>query len=136
MNEKRGAPRQKSLLRRIVYFGGSPCAVECLVRDVSETGARLKFQLPPAPADVLDLYIPIKGQNFRANVRWQQNDEIGVVFATAPALAASQASASTAPRTSDDDLAKRVQRLETEIAALRQLVRRLQQTIGSKIEVA
>lgn len=134
MNEKRGAPRQKSLLRGIVYFGGSPCAVECLVRDVSETGARLKFQLPPAPCDALDLHIPIKGQKLHAHVRWQQNDEIGIAFTAMPSAAA-RPPVTPAATTSYEDLAERVQRLETELAVLQQLMRKLQQKTANKSDV-
>ena len=75
-------------------------------------------------------HIPIKDQKIRANVKWQQNDEIGIAFASAFALATPQSSALAAPQASDDELVKRVQRLETEITALQQLVKRLQQKIG------
>jgi hypothetical protein len=69
-------------------------------------------------------------------VKWQQNDEIGIAFASAFTLAPPQSSALAAPQASDDELIKRVQRLETEITALQQLVKRLQQKIGNKIEAA
>lgn len=136
MTEQRKAPRQKSLLRGYVYFGNSPNAVECIVRDISEIGARLKFQYPPAAVEVLDLHIPVKGQKPHANVRWQQNDEIGVVFASVSALAAPPSSTVAAPQPPEAELAKRVYRLEAEIVALQQLVKRLQQKIGSKADAA
>lgn len=134
MDEKRSASRQKSFLRGIVYFGSSPCAVECLVRDISETGARLKFQLPPAPCDALDLHIPIKGQKLHAQVRWQQNDEIGIAFTAMPSVAA-RPSAIPATTGSYEELAERVQRLETELAVLLQLMRKLQQKTANKSDV-
>jgi len=143
MVERRDALRQKSLLRGIVYFNGGNCAVECIVRDVSETGARLKFQRPPTAANVLDLHIPNKGQRLRANVRWHQNDEIGVAFestliSSESALVSSvpQLSAAAVPTADNGDLAKRVQHLEAEIVALRRLVKRLQQKISDENEAA
>lgn len=128
MSDKRGAARQKSLLRGFVYFGNSPSAVECIVRDISETGARLKFQNLPIIADALDLHIPAKGHTLHADVKWYQRDEIGVAFVKASALGD--------PCAVDGELSERVKRLEVEIAALKQLVRRLQQNSGSKSEAA
>jgi hypothetical protein len=136
MTEQRNAPRQKSLLRGFVYFGNSPSAVECIVRDISEGGARLKFQYPPAPVEVLDLHIPIKGQKLHAYVRWQQNDEVGVAFAAAPALGAPQPSPLLASPAPESELARRVQRLEADITALQKLVKRLQQQVGNNMDAA
>jgi hypothetical protein len=65
MKEQRQAPRQKSFLRGFVYFGNSPSAVDCLVRDISDTGARLKFSGGFPAADIIDLHIPIKGHPSR-----------------------------------------------------------------------
>jgi hypothetical protein len=134
MTDKRGKPRQKSLLRGVVYFDGSPCAVECTVREMSAAGARLKFDTAPLPADSFELDIPMRGQKLRALVKWQRDDEIGVAFADAEAAAA-PAGAAVSPG-SPEELAARVMRLEGEIAALQGLVRRLQQKINSKTEAA
>ena len=81
MVEKRGKPRRKSLLHGFVYFDDNPCAVECVVREISEAGARLKFDMALAAVDSFELDIPIRGQKLRAEVKWQRDNEIGVVFA-------------------------------------------------------
>ena len=129
MTEKRHSPRQKSFLRGYVYFGNSPSAVDCLVRDFSDTGARLKFSGAPAVTEILDLHIPVKGQSFRSRVQWHADDEIGVNF---DCLAA----AGTSAHEGDVDLANRVNRLEAEISALKQLVKRLQKNTDNKTEAA
>ncbi len=129
MTEKRHALRQKSFLRGFVYFGNSPSAFDCLVRDISDTGARLKFSGPPAYTEMLDLHIPVKGQSFRSKVQWHTGDEIGIVF---DGSAATDADANMG----DVDLASRVHRLEAEIAALKQLVKRLQKNTDHKTEAA
>lgn len=119
MSDRRNVSRQKSLLRGFVYFDNSPSAVECVVRDISETGARLKFQNFPAIADTLELHVPVKGQKFRANVEWHEDGEIGIAFfdASEPSNAAPPAG----------ELFARMNRLEAEIAGLKKLVNRLQQ---------
>jgi PilZ domain len=131
MVEKRGKPRRKSLLHGFVYFDDNPCAVECVVREISDAGARLKFDMALAPVNSFELDIPIRGQKLRAEVKWQRDHEIGVVFAER-----SEESVAAAAQTSSDELATRVLRLESEIAALRRLVRRLQQQLNSKSDAA
>jgi hypothetical protein len=128
MTEKRDAARKKSFLRGLVYFGNSPSATDCLVRDISETGARLKFSSPPASTDNLDLHIPVKGSTFHATVSWRNGDEIGVSFVTSAVADASPAS--------DGELAARVARLEAEIAALKQLIKRLQKNTDAITDAA
>lgn len=116
-DERRRATRQKSLLRGLVYLGNSPSAVNCLVRDVSETGARLKFAGPITVPDMLELHIPTKNQVLRGKVRWREPEEIGIAFLTENAVGGGSPS--------EADLAYRVERLEAEIAQLKQIVRRL-----------
>jgi uncharacterized protein YceH (UPF0502 family) len=128
MTEKRKSARQKSFLRGIVCPADCNSTIDCLVRDISETGARLKFTSPQSIAENLDLHIPVKGQTFRAKVRWSNVDEIGVSFET-------NAAVDTSPQ-SDGELSGRVARLEAEIVALKQLIKRLQKDIGNKTEVA
>jgi hypothetical protein len=120
MADHRHATRKKSLLRGIVYFDNNPCAVECILRDISATGARAKFvDLPVTAADWLDLQIPIKGQRHRCKIAWRTDNELGLAFADA-----------TAPE-SPDAMADRMARLESEIEALKRLVRSLQKSGGA-----
>lgn len=116
-DERRQTTRQKSLLRGLAYLGNSPSAMNCLVRDVSDTGARLKFGGPINAPDTLDLHIPVRNQTLRCKVKWREVDEIGVGFIT-------EAGTATAPG-GEEDLAARVERLEGEIAQLKQMIKRL-----------
>jgi len=70
----------KSYLRGFVYFGRAGSTVECVVHDISDSGARLKFLGAPPTVDTIELHIPIKGRVYRANVLWRAADEIGVNF--------------------------------------------------------
>jgi hypothetical protein len=113
--ENRQAVRHnKCFFRGFVYFGGNLTAVDCVVRDISDSGARLQFAQPPTLTSTLDLNIPIKGRNFHARVCWHDGCEIGVAF---------QARAAT--EAADMTLDKRVGRIEVEIAGLRQLVKQM-----------
>jgi hypothetical protein len=126
-NERRRATRQRSLLRGLAYLGNSPSAMNCVVRDISETGARLQFSGPVTAPDMIDLHIPAKNQTLHCRVSWREVDEIGVRFATEKA---------TAEPASDEELSQRVERLETEIAQLKHLIKKLQRTAGAITDAA
>jgi hypothetical protein len=70
----------KSYLRGFVYFGKVGTAVECVVHDISDSGARLKFLGALPMVDTIELHIPVKGRVHRANVLLRAADEIGVKF--------------------------------------------------------
>ena len=115
MPEQRQHIRQKSLLRGLVYFDGQPFAVECVVRDISETGARLAFsQAPAGSAHQLELQIPLKAQRHRCRIVWRADNELGLAFLDAVAADAD-------PKA----MAQQIARLEAEIEELRGIVRRL-----------
>ena len=115
MGERRTAARQKSFLSGKIYFNRRLASMDCLVRDISATGARLIFSPGVTIPDNIELYIPQKNEMLRAEVHWRQGDEVGVAFPMATDAATSEAG----------DLATRVEKLETEIVALKRMLRRL-----------
>jgi hypothetical protein len=80
MNERRAVSRQKSFLQGRIYFNNRRTSVDCLIREVSEHGARLKFASATVTPDVMELHIPAKEESYRAKVIWRNADEIGVTF--------------------------------------------------------
>jgi hypothetical protein len=130
MSERRKLTRQRSFLRGCIYFNNRGSAIDCLIRDISATGARLIFSNPVTFPDIVDLYIPQKQQTLRAQVHWRHGEEVGVHFA-------SPVQAFGAPAPSDAGaLAERVQKLETEIAAIRKLLKRLKADIDGTADEA
>ena len=71
MSERRQSTRQKSFLRGCVYFNNRRSATDCLIRDISPTGARLIFSDTVSIPDLVELYIPQKEQSLRARVQWR-----------------------------------------------------------------
>jgi hypothetical protein len=132
MGERRQTTRQKSFLRGCIYFNNRRSAVDCLIRDISDTGARLAFSAAVQIPSVIELYIPQKEQTLRALVQWRFGDEVGVAFGEAARAPAPPAAAGDIVA-----LAERVQKLEVEIAAMRKLIKRLKSEVGgSDSEVA
>jgi hypothetical protein len=127
-DERRGSPRQKSFLRGIVYYNNRSAAADCLVRDISETGARLELSESVIIPYEIDLHIPKKGETFRARVQWRHGDGVGIAFAnpvTKQAGAEAPETASPEQGQNIAGLAARVQRLEAEVASLKRAIKQL-----------
>jgi hypothetical protein len=122
--EKREVPRRKCFLRAFVYFEGRETAVDCVVRDISDIGARLQFGKPIDLSEFLDLHIPIKGQSFHAEKRWNDGDQMGVAF-----------NAAAKANTGGTGVDRRVARLQAEIASLKKAIRHLQKDDDQDMEV-
>ena len=78
--ELRKAPRLKSLIGARIVFNNGSASLDCVIRDLSGTGAKLALSGPVAVPDAFDLIIPQKGVTHRAKVAWRQANEIGVAF--------------------------------------------------------
>jgi len=115
MSERRRNTRQKSFLRGFVSFDKRRGVMDCLIRDLADDGARMIFSESVTIPDVLNLHTPQTNLTLRARVEWRRGEEIGLGFV---AVAASEP-----PQPSD--LTDRIAQLEDEIAALRQVLKRL-----------
>jgi PilZ domain len=124
MKERRSRARQKSFLQGRVYFNNRRSSLDCLVRDFSDYGARLKVSESVVMPEVVELHIPNKDEAYRARVQWRTGDEVGLAF-DAP-----DDSPSIVPGASD--LLTRVHRLETEMAALQRKVNELQNELRKR----
>jgi PilZ domain len=118
MGERRNSRRTKSFLRAFVYVSRKRSAPSCLIRDMSEKGARIIFPDTVTLPDVFDLYIPQRDHNIRARVQWRRNDEIGVAFVASEKR-------DPAEQPSANEVVQRVALLEAEIASLRMLLKGL-----------
>lgn len=123
MSEHRRETRQRVFLKGRIVFNNGSSSFDCLVRDMSSSGARLVMSDATTLPEVFDLYIPQKDRTYRSTLRWRREDGIGVTFekpgrattvATTPDPAAAEASVTM--------LLRRVSELETENAALRRLL--------------
>ena len=131
MSERRNAQRQKSFLRGCIYYNNRRSATDCLIRDISPTGARLIFSDTVTVPDMVDLYIPQKEQMLRAQVQWRHGDEVGVGFPTA-----AKASGPSSAAPADGDLAERVEKLEAEMAKLKKMLKRLKADVTGDADEA
>src|ERR1700694_1071049 len=118
IKENRKSVRQRLFLRAFICTPQNNSMIDCIVRDISETGAKLRFKSRPSITDSLELYIPDRGQIAQSRMVWIDNCEVGVSFDSIVAVG-------TAPSSSDGELSARMARLEDEITALKKLLNRL-----------
>jgi hypothetical protein len=111
------AIRQRTFLKGTLYYDNRRASIECVVRDMSDSGARLTFEHPVTVPDNVELFIPHKQQALRARVQRRGPSEIGLAFEIDRAI--------EPRRTSDVELQQRVETLEAEIAVLKRLVAKL-----------
>jgi uncharacterized protein YceH (UPF0502 family) len=112
MTELRQYRRTKSFLRGLIYDCRKRGAMDCMIRDLSEDGARIALSQTVALPEVIELDIPQRELRRRARVVWRRNDEVGLCFSQvdrAPDVAAMTA----------EDITARIGMLEAEIALLR-----------------
>jgi hypothetical protein len=115
--EPKAAIRQRTFLKGTVYYDNRRASVECTIRDISESGARVTFEHPAVVPDNVELYIPHKQQTLRGRVERRAPNEIGIAF---------EVERSAEPRrNSDAELQQRVEQMEMEIAMLKRLVAKI-----------
>src|SRR5882672_5479452 len=113
MVERRSSARKKSFLQGRIYYNNQRSSVDCLVRDISERGAKLVFSDAVAIPDVVELYLPGKDEVHRVRLQWRKGDEIGVGFGGS-GEAGDTAAGAPAP-----DLYGRLLKLEADHATLK-----------------
>ena len=116
--ERRAHPRQKSFLQGRIYYNNRRATVDCIVRDITDHGARLKFSDSSVVPDAFELFIPNKQETFKAHAIWNNGTEVGVAFEHVD-LGVPDNAGHTA---SGANLAERVPRLEREIATIKRRV--------------
>lgn len=80
MTERRKFPRRASYLGGRIVFNHRSSTVDCLLRNISETGAKLTFSSSVPVPDVFEVVIHKKSESRQARMIWRRMDEAGVVF--------------------------------------------------------
>ncbi|MGM4922901.1 PilZ domain-containing protein [Tardiphaga sp. 804_B3_N1_9] len=80
--------RRKNVRDKVIYgavASKDQKAKECVVRDISEDGARIEFGSGARlPKDELTLNIARKGRSFLARIVWWRDNIVGVAFTDPP----------------------------------------------------
>jgi hypothetical protein len=114
MKERRNASRTRAFLQGRIFFNNRRNSVDCLIRDISELGAKLTFSSVIATPDVVELHVPSRDESYRARIEWRAGEEVGVSFEGADTTAPPLAPGAPAPA----DWMARIHKLEHDFAVL------------------
>jgi PilZ domain-containing protein len=81
MPERRQSPRDKVIYGGVAEIGERGATRECVVRNISEKGARIEFNnVIKLPRQQISLTIARKGRSFLAKIIWWRDNFVGVAF--------------------------------------------------------
>lgn len=84
--ERRDEQRSRQFKGGKVIFGDGKLCLDCVVRNLSAEGARLRFPSQVAVPAQVDLIIPVDCLSYSCEVMWHDMCEIGVRFLSAPTV--------------------------------------------------
>jgi hypothetical protein len=76
--ERRAIPRKPVLMSGAIHFAGR--AINCLVRDMSMSGAALDVTNPRDIPERFNLVFKADGTHIPCHVIWRREERIGVAF--------------------------------------------------------
>ena len=116
MLDRRQSVRDKVIYGGVAEIGERGASRDCVVRNISENGARLEFSYDiRLPKDRMLLTIARKGRSFLARIIWWRDNFVGVAF-----------SSQTSYELPGSDLAERLRKSEIK---KRQLQRRIKELL-------
>ncbi|ENN87272.1 hypothetical protein RHSP_25400 [Rhizobium freirei PRF 81] len=77
--ESRTSGRKRTLLGAKIIFNGGHSIFDCVVRNLSETGAMIQIENPLSAPDSFDLQLS-DNRLLACEVRWRKINSIGVQF--------------------------------------------------------
>lgn len=80
VEQRRASPRSRTLLEGHIIYNNRLSRMECSVRDLSETGARIVFAQPVKVPAQFELQIPKRKLVRQAQVMWYDGQAHGVMF--------------------------------------------------------
>jgi hypothetical protein len=82
--ERRSSRRQRTLKGALIAFNTGRSTIECVVRNMSDTGAKLQVSSVVGIPDVFELRLS-DGARHPCRVVWRSLKELGVVFESSAA---------------------------------------------------
>jgi hypothetical protein len=82
--DRRAVRRQRVLKEARIILSNGRSTMSCVVRDISEKGARLQASFTPDVPEIFMLLIPGEGTMIKARRMWLAGNQMGVRFISAP----------------------------------------------------
>jgi hypothetical protein len=127
--EKRASDRIRSFLRAQIIFNNRMTTIDCIIKNISATGARIALNDTLAVPTEFDIYIPQRGCSHHARLIWRDKDSIGIDFLDVQQPAPVSAPAPAAPEPHGFGGDARLRELEVQNAELKARIRKLTQRL-------
>jgi uncharacterized protein YceH (UPF0502 family) len=115
---RRDKPRLRSFMAATVLYNNGQSTLDCVIRNISEDGAKLALPAEVALPDRFDLAVPQRNKTYRATMAWRRGGEVGVSLEDASVATPEDAAL-------DAVLRQRIRMLEAEIAQLKNRILQL-----------
>ena len=80
ITERRRTHRRRTLKEGRIVFASQSMVFDCVIRDLSDFGARLKMETTIDIPDEFTLHLVHLRQRVQVEVRWRTADSLGVEF--------------------------------------------------------
>ena len=130
MEERRIAPRHRTFLQGRVFYNSRRQSADCIIRELTDEGARLSFTDPVALPHAFELHIPNRDQTLRVETIWNHGTDVGVRFARPEIQTPSPLSQTPHGNVQEQSLLERVEKLEKELVAMRRRISDLEMKSG------
>ncbi len=84
----RSNERIRAFLRAQIIFNNRMSTIDCIIKNISPTGARIALSDTLAVPTEFEIYIPQRGRSYHARLVWRDKEAIGVDFLDAQAAPA------------------------------------------------
>jgi hypothetical protein len=122
MDERRHTPRHRTFLQGRVYYNNRRQSADCIIRELTDEGARLSFTDPVALPHAFELHIPNRDQTLRVETVWNHGTDVGVAFVRTDTHSAPSIAPGAHASAQELSLVERIEKLEKELAVLRRRI--------------
>jgi hypothetical protein len=122
MEDRRHTPRHRTFLQGRVYYNSRRQSADCIIRELTDEGARLSFTDPVALPHAFELHIPNRDQTLRVETVWNHGTDVGVAFVRTDTHSAPSIAPAAHASSQELSLVERIEKLEKELAALRRRI--------------
>jgi PilZ domain len=121
MEDMRQTERVRAFLRAQIIFNNRMSTIDCIIKNISPTGARVALSSTLAVPTEFEIDIPQKGRRHRARLIWRDTEAIGIEFIDAK----SPSVAPTAPVSPE----QRLHELQAQNAELKSKIKQLRKNL-------
>jgi hypothetical protein len=122
MDDRRQMPRHRTFLQGRVFYNNRRQSADCIIRELTDDGARLSFTDPVALPHAFELHIPNRDQTLRVETAWNHGTDVGVSFGKIESHGAATLAPAVHAAPHEQTLLERIEKLEKELGALRRRI--------------